>query len=199
MDPINSRPVDSIELPAGTTRVAFEQVEFLLAEAMAPSAEPLERFKLGTRIGRDVVDAVRSGALVVRDARSRGPLSPTAPWPAISTGVVAVADLQAYAANLGIAVTVARPTTSLDREIGKPEPVAVPPLSRFRAQEAEILRVIRQLNYDPLSLPKGRPGFAGVKKEVEATLGKQGMWFGPSVFIHAWARLLKQGLIGYAR
>jgi hypothetical protein len=67
------------------------------------------------------------------------------------------------------------------------------PLQRHRHQENEILRVIRQLGYDPQKLPKPKPGKAGVKSAVRPQLG-----FTETVFDKAWERLRNAGLIANA-
>ncbi|WP_321839703.1 hypothetical protein [Paraburkholderia bannensis] len=64
------------------------------------------------------------------------------------------------------------------------------PLSRQRHQEHEILRVIRQLGYDPAALPKRESGRPWVKKMVREQLK-----FSPPVFDKAWERLRSNGEI----
>lgn len=59
------------------------------------------------------------------------------------------------------------------------------PVSRHRSQEAEILRVIRELGYDPSALPRRKPGRPWVKSEVKTKLPQ----YTPKVFAHAWDRL----------
>jgi len=57
-----------------------------------------------------------------------------------------------------------------------------PPQQRY--QEQEILRVIKELKYDPTKLPKDTPGKSGVKAEVRGRLN-----FSTGVFNKAWERL----------
>ena len=56
-------------------------------------------------------------------------------------------------------------------------------------QENEILRVIRELEYDPKALPKDTPGKSGIKAEVRALLPN----FSITVFNKAWERLSTAG------
>jgi hypothetical protein len=92
------------------------------------------------------------------------------------------------------------PATGLDPvapdSLPTPIPEAVPTVSELcqvvgprpqrqqAYQESEILRVIRELGYDPKKLPKSPPGRAGVKDEVRTQLK-----FSPKVFDKAWERL----------
>lgn len=67
--------------------------------------------------------------------------------------------------------------------VAVPEPAAKP-LQRQRHQEAEILRVLRELGHQPKALPKNVPGKPGVKAEVRGRLS-----FTVKVFNKAWERL----------
>lgn len=58
------------------------------------------------------------------------------------------------------------------------------PLQQQRFQEQEILRVIQELGYNPLAIPKWTPGKSGVKAEVREKLP-----FSEKVFDLAWERL----------
>ena len=70
--------------------------------------------------------------------------------------------------------------------VAVPEPVARP-LQRQRHQEAEILRVLRELGHDPHALPRNTPGRAGPKAAAFGRLGwKKGE---RGVFDKAWDRL----------
>ncbi|KWA65525.1 hypothetical protein WL28_25375 [Burkholderia ubonensis] len=62
------------------------------------------------------------------------------------------------------------------------------PPSQHRHQEAEILRVIRELGHDPAMLPKQKPGTSGVKSAV-----RQKLSFSQKVFNKAWERLRDAG------
>ena len=68
-------------------------------------------------------------------------------------------------------------------------------MSRFVAQESEILAVIKALVQDPLQLPKNSPGKSGVKAQVKDMLGKSGYWSGSTVFSKAWERMRASGVI----
>lgn len=63
----------------------------------------------------------------------------------------------------------------------------VRPLQRQLSQEQEIMRVIRELKYEPTMLPKAKPGTSGVKAAVRDKLN-----FAPGVFNKAWERLRAQ-------
>lgn len=102
---------------------------------------------------------------------------PAAPEPASAPAVAAVAPTPASASAPAVAV---------------PEPVAKP-LQRQRHQEAEILRVLRELGHQPKALPKHVPGKRGVKAEVRGRLS-----FTVKVFDKAWERLSDDGEIAAA-
>lgn len=68
------------------------------------------------------------------------------------------------------------------------------PMQRQQFQELEILRVIRELKYEPTKLPKVKQGNPGVKAEVRAKLDLQ-----VGIFDKAWERLRKQGEIKDAK
>lgn len=65
------------------------------------------------------------------------------------------------------------------------------PLGRQRFQEAEILRVLRELGYDPMQLPRREAGKPGPKKDARAMLPKLTL----KVFDKAWNRLRESGEI----
>ena len=73
----------------------------------------------------------------------------------------------------------------------------VTPMQRAAAQDAEILAELRKL-YDPLALPKYKPGKPGVKASIRRALGDSGLWGGSTVFNKAWERLTRNGDIAYA-
>lgn len=63
-------------------------------------------------------------------------------------------------------------------------PATAKPLPAQRFQEQEILRVIRELGYDPAKLPKAKPGTKGIKSKVRSRLTLT-----VKVFNMAWERL----------
>jgi hypothetical protein len=63
------------------------------------------------------------------------------------------------------------------------------PLQRMVAQESAILQKLEELKYQPLALPKNKPGKSGVKAEVKQALGNTGIWQGKTIFKKAWDRL----------
>lgn len=67
------------------------------------------------------------------------------------------------------------------------------PLPKQRAQEQAILKTLRELNYDPLHLPKNAPGKNGVKAEVKEKLLLATSLFSQSSFNKAWERLSGAG------
>lgn len=67
--------------------------------------------------------------------------------------------------------------------------------SRQAVQEAQILRMLLALGYDPVALPKPLAGKPGTKAEVRGSIGAGGMWSGKTVFDKAWERLRKGGQI----
>lgn len=134
---IERRPTGSINLPSGTTHVALEQVEVLLARAMLPDESELDRFKVATVIGREIVDDVRRGALRVQHHVTGGSLPKDAPWPLLVTGVVTVSELRSYAASRNVAVAIAGEVGSQTSPLSL-ETSATKPVSRA-AQDAPIL------------------------------------------------------------
>lgn len=68
--------------------------------------------------------------------------------------------------------------------------------SKFANQEAEIMRILKLLNYDLQALPQNIPGFSGVKKEAkEVALKNKRLFQSPKVFDKAWQRLRDEKLI----
>jgi hypothetical protein len=106
-----------------------------------------------------------------------------------------VVRLRAVAEGLGIewppeldsprAPTQPAPST-IAPAVAIPEPV-VRPQQRQRHQEAEILRVLRELGHDPNALPRNTPGRAGPKAAAFGRLGWKKEARG--VFDKAWDRL----------
>lgn len=79
------------------------------------------------------------------------------------------------------------PTAGARNKGGAPQPVRVPqPLPRQRHQEQEILRVLAELDVNPLALPPRAPGAPGVKARVRERLR---LSYTESQFDHAWERL----------
>ena len=70
-------------------------------------------------------------------------------------------------------------------------------VQRAAVQEAVIIASLRAATYDPKSLPKNEPGKPGVKAEIRAAVGGDGMWSGSTVFDKAWERLMRQRDIAY--
>ncbi len=183
MKAINERPAGTIKLPAGTTFIPFEQVEYLLADAMAPDAPPIERFTLRTLIGRELVDAARDGALRISHPKTGGPLGRDVRWGDVETSVVSVPDFSTYAAARNINVTVRAPPNPITRG------------QQMRLQEDAILSIIRQMGYVPSELPKQKLGVSGIKKRVKEALGNEELWQARTAFEHAWERLRDEGAI----
>lgn len=69
------------------------------------------------------------------------------------------------------------------------------PLQKSAAQDAAILRQIKDFGFDPLTVPKNQPGKAGVKSAVRNALRKDRLFTGARVFDKAWERLSKNGEI----
>jgi hypothetical protein len=70
-----------------------------------------------------------------------------------------------------------------------PEPPALQ--TRAQQQDESVLAAIRKAGYDPTALPAAKPGRAGVKAEIRASLPAMK----PSQFKHAWERLRDGGEI----
>ncbi len=71
------------------------------------------------------------------------------------------------------------------------------PLPRQRAQEQAIQRILRDLNYDPLQLPKNPLGKKGVKAEVKGKALLMKNIFTQKTFEKAWGRLSCASEISY--
>ncbi|KVN71389.1 hypothetical protein WM03_23820 [Burkholderia ubonensis] len=78
--------------------------------------------------------------------------------------------------------------TAMPPQLETTKAAARRPLKQQAHQEAEILRVIRELNHDPKKLPKQKPGKPGVKAAVREKLN-----FSKKVFDKAWDRLRASG------
>ncbi len=65
----------------------------------------------------------------------------------------------------------------------------VHPIQRSAAQDAVILKVIKDMGLDPLLLPRNEAGKPGVKAKVRETVGKNTLFTGSTVFEKAWERL----------
>lgn len=66
---------------------------------------------------------------------------------------------------------------------------AVHPIQRRAAQDAVILKVIKNMGLDPLRLPRNEAGKPGVKAKVRETVEKNMLFTGSTVFKRAWERL----------
>jgi hypothetical protein len=71
----------------------------------------------------------------------------------------------------------------------------VAPVGRQQAQEQTILNTLHGLGYTPRAMPKSEAYKPGVKSEVRAAIGSEGMWHSPRVFDKAWERLRERGEI----
>ena len=67
-----------------------------------------------------------------------------------------------------------------------------------RAQEEEVLNVLRTLGHDPMQLPQRTLGKPGVKAAVRNAIGRAGAWAGATVFDKTWERLRQSGQIAEA-
>jgi len=72
-------------------------------------------------------------------------------------------------------------------------PAGPSPFQRAAAQDSAILAEIAKRGYNPLALPKNKPGKAGVKAEIREALGNDGIWAGSTIFKRAWERLTGNG------
>jgi hypothetical protein len=75
--------------------------------------------------------------------------------------------------------------------------ITIKPIQRTAAQDAAILAEIKQLGFDPLSLPKPERGKSGVKAQIRSKLTKEkkDVFISIRVFNDAWQRLRKEGKI----
>ena len=80
-----------------------------------------------------------------------------------------------------------------------PPPNSVPlPKQRQPYQEEVVLQTIRQLGYDPQSLPKAPAGKPGVKRQVRDALAANRAFTGTTILDGAWERLRASGDINDA-
>ena len=117
-------------------------------------------------------------------------------------------DLNSWLASAGFREPYRLPDVSPSEE-NQPWPVAtaaepapeandaanVEPVARWQAQEQTILNKLRELGHSPDALPKSEAWKPGIKSEVRAAIGSQGMWHSPKVFDKAWERLRERGEI----
>lgn len=107
------------------------------------------------------------------------------------------ADLEVFAAvhapaQPGTPASSASASAGADPEPVAPSAVAVPaPMPRQRYQEAEVLRVLRELGHDPAALPARPHGKPGAKAEAWRLLAEK-KW-SRGVFDKAWERLKALG------
>ena len=81
-----------------------------------------------------------------------------------------------------------------DQETISGDPTAKP-LQRSAAQDAAILKEIEKQGYDPLALPRNRPGKSGAKAAIRIALSKNQLFVGNTVFDKAWERLTASACI----
>jgi hypothetical protein len=133
---------------------------------------------------RQLVEAARSGVLIIRHPHTELPHRPDVVRDFYD--LVTVADVNQWLQS------VAAPYR-LNTEHGAAENSDDRPRQRSAVQDAAILRTITQLGHDPTALPKNKRGKPGVKAAVRAKLS-DAMWQG-TVFNKAWDRLRKTGAI----
>lgn len=185
-----------IRLPAGTRYVGFGDLAHLIAAAQWPEDIDPGRLDYGLNratLDRQLHDAVRAGELTVRDQRTRVPYPADIPSNILGMAVVTVADLRAFAQGLGVEVeeggTAQQQAAPVD--IGR----GVKPPQAHQAQEAEVLRVLRELGYEPTRLPPRPAGKAWVKSEAWSKIGVCQLFASEGVFDKAWERLRGSGLV----
>jgi hypothetical protein len=70
--------------------------------------------------------------------------------------------------------------------------------SKLILQEEAILEELSRLGFDPLNLPPNAPGKSGVKSKVRFNLKSNSLFSGPTVYKHAWDRLMDDCKIIYS-
>ncbi|WP_316677132.1 hypothetical protein [uncultured Tolumonas sp.] len=76
----------------------------------------------------------------------------------------------------------------------------IKPVTRSLAQEKQILLSIKELELNPIFLPKHINGTAGIKAKIKTILvGARADLFTPSTFDKAWSRLLSDQKISYGK
>lgn len=95
-----------IRLHPQINQLSFDQdVGRLIAIATFPDETMLrERMEHDWRIGRDLLAAVRTGRLTVRDSATLMPMDQHAPWYLLQTSVVMLEDFRAFVATLGYTI-----------------------------------------------------------------------------------------------
>lgn len=120
------------------------------------------------------------------------------------TGLVEPEEVMRWAAKSGIAKDAElRKLLGMEAQEQPAEPQPAPaaqvkPVSRFEAQEAEILAAIRAAGHDPLSVPKmPTDARGGIKAVIRGNLVGKSKLFpkGGSQFDKAWVRLRADGRI----
>jgi len=113
-------------------------------------------------------------------------IGPDAPTITLDDLRVSAAEIERLGSELAGTKTQPEPVVHQgeDEKLTLVQPVAAP-IGRQRLQEAEILRVLRELEYDPKRLPRPPAGTPGPKAEARAALPKMT----DSQFKKAWDRL----------
>ena len=67
--------------------------------------------------------------------------------------------------------------------------IVAPKVKTLPQQEEEILAKLKEHGYDPLKMPKYKPGRPSAKQHIKDLLGTRGIWAHTSAFDKAWHRL----------
>lgn len=181
--------MNAIVLPAGTTHVQFDDLPYLIADALFPDTGPDDgRLRAGyalANIGEELDMDARLGKLLLRNELTFGPHQ-VPKGEAIVNAMVAVDDLRDYVARRELTVIV-EPSEggSEARDIAA---TAAPKLKQ-RAQEDRILELLRSKGHDPLHLPERKPGKRGVKFEIRKLALLERSLFTAKTFDTAWQAL----------
>jgi hypothetical protein len=137
-----------------------------------------------------LISYLQGGRIQGQDFFTRGPIDPSIPLVRKTAGMALLAPSEALkAARLLLAG--AEKVAVADKNVDVPPK----PIPRWRAQELEILYVLKTLGFDPKALPAPLPGKASMAKQQvrKALEGYEG-----AVFAKAWLRLQQAGEIKYA-
>jgi hypothetical protein len=169
----------------------------------------------GSQWAKDMQEAHRAGVLPIRDYGTRKPMMPRNPhrpedipksWTAKQSAerdfrdLVAIADIDkwlivdlqvgyCFPKAEGAAEPVPAARLAVTQETAPDRGRRVKPPQAFPAQEAEILKTLREQGHEPKQLPPRRAGKPWVKSAVWRAIGVCQLFTSERVFKKAWDRL----------
>lgn len=143
--------------------------------------------QLHTQLATDLWKALLAGEIVARSANGNPKTSPlnVMDFSGEKKPFVAVQDINDWLSRKGYCQKWIPGIQNLPSKHG----------TKGYQQEAAILAAIRQMGFEPTSLPINKGGTIGVKSKVRHALAQNKLLEGPSTFDKAWERLRSKGVI----